>query len=68
MAEAAHRFDGNLRGPAAGSAGGLPGNTWLRIVGRVIPAARPDADKIPILQAPSVSRIAAPANPYAYPR
>jgi putative membrane protein len=58
----------HLRGPAAGSAGGLPDNTWLRIVGRVIPAARPDADKIPILQATSVSRIAAPPNPYAYPR
>lgn len=58
----------HLRGPAAGSASGLPDNTWLRVQGRVIPAPRqPNSPAIPILQATAVTRVDAPPNPYAYP-
>ncbi len=58
----------HLRGPAAGHAAGLPDNTWLRIEGQVIPAPRqPNSVAIPALQATAVTRIDAPANPYAYP-
>ena len=57
-----------LRGPAAGHAAGLPDNTWLRIEGQVTPAPRqPNSVAIPALQATAVTRIDAPANPYAYP-
>jgi putative membrane protein len=59
----------HLRGPAAGAADGLPDNTWLRVEGRVTPAARqPNSVPIPTLQATAVTRIDAPPNPYAYPR
>ncbi len=59
----------HLRGPAAARAAGLPDNTWLRVEGQVIPAARqPNSAAIPTLQATAVTRIDAPANPYAYPR
>ena len=58
----------HLRGPAAGHAAGLPDNTWLRIEGQVTPAPRqPNSVAIPALQATAVTRIDAPANPYAYP-
>ena len=54
----------HLRGPAAG----LPDNTWLRVEGQVTPAPRqPNSVAIPTLQATAVTRIDAPANPYAYP-
>lgn len=58
----------HLRGPAAAAAAGLPDNTWLRVQGQVIPVARqPHSAVIPTLQATTVTRIDAPANPYAYP-
>ncbi|OBH00603.1 TIGR03943 family protein [Mycobacterium sp. E3247] len=58
----------HLRGPAAAGAAGLPDNTWLRVQGQVIPVARqPHSATIPTLQAAAVTRIDAPANPYAYP-
>jgi uncharacterized repeat protein (TIGR03943 family) len=59
----------HLRGPAAAQAAGLADNTWLRVEGQVIPAVRqPNSAPIPTLQATAVTRIDAPANPYAYPR
>ena len=59
----------HLRGPAGARAGGLPDNTWLRVEGQVTPAARqPNSAAIPTLEATAVTRIDAPANPYAYPR
>jgi uncharacterized repeat protein (TIGR03943 family) len=58
----------HLRGPAAAHAAGLPDNTWLRVEGQVTPAPRqPNSVAIPTLQATAVTRIDAPANPYAYP-
>ena len=58
----------HLRGPAADGVAGLPDNTWLRVEGKVIPAARqPHSAAIPTLQATAVTRIDAPANPYDYP-
>jgi uncharacterized repeat protein (TIGR03943 family) len=58
----------HLRGPAADGAAGLPDNTWLRVAGKVIPAPRQqNSAAIPTLQATSVTRIDAPANPYDYP-
>lgn len=58
----------HLRGPAAGAAVGLPDNTWVRVVGQVIPAPRQqNSPQIPTLQATAVTRIDAPPNPYAYP-
>ncbi|OBG29217.1 TIGR03943 family protein [Mycobacterium sp. 852002-51057_SCH5723018] len=58
----------HLRGPAAAAAAGLPDNTWLRVEGQVIPAARqPHSVATPTLQATTVTRIDAPANAYAYP-
>jgi uncharacterized repeat protein (TIGR03943 family) len=57
----------HLGGPAATQAAGLPDNTWLRIEGKVTPA-QPKSASIPTLQAMSVVRIDAPANPYDYPR
>jgi putative membrane protein len=56
----------HLRGPAVAQATGLPDNTWIRVVGKVVPA-QPNSDKIPTLQAATVTRIDAPANPYDYP-
>jgi uncharacterized repeat protein (TIGR03943 family) len=56
----------HLGGPAAAQAAGLPDNTWLRIEGEVTPR-KPNSVPIPTLQATSVARIAAPANPYDYP-
>ncbi len=58
----------HLRGPAAALAAGLPDNTWLRVEGEVTPVPRQaNSVTIPTLQATAVSRIDAPANPYAYP-
>ena len=58
----------HLGGPAAAHAAGLPDNTWLRVVGEVMPGPRqPHSVMIPTLQASTVARIDAPANPYAYP-
>ena len=58
----------HLGGPAAGNASGLPDNTWLRVEGEVTTVARqPNSVNIPTLQATTVARIDAPANPYAYP-
>ena len=58
----------HLRGPAAARAAGLADNTWLRVEGQVTPVPRhPDSVAIPTLQATSVARVDAPANPYAYP-
>jgi uncharacterized repeat protein (TIGR03943 family) len=58
----------HLRGPAANGAAGLPDNTWLRVEGKVTPAPRqPNSAAIPTLQATTVTRIEAPANPYDYP-
>jgi uncharacterized repeat protein (TIGR03943 family) len=58
----------HLRGPAAGRAAGLPDNTWLRVEGQVTPGPRQsNSVTIPTLQATTVARIDAPANPYAYP-
>jgi putative membrane protein len=57
----------HLAGPAAAQAAGLPDNTWLRVEGEVPPRQR-DSAKIPTLQAATVTRIDAPANPYDYPR
>jgi len=56
----------HLGGPAAAQAAGLPDNTWLRVEGEVTPR-QPNSAKIPTLQATTVARIDAPANPYAYP-
>jgi len=56
----------HLGGPAAAQAAGLPDNTWLRVEGEVAPA-QPKSGTTPTLQATKVSRIDAPANPYAYP-
>lgn len=56
----------HLGGPAAAHAAGLPDNTWLRVEGKVTPA-QPNSVTIPTLQAATVTRIDAPANPYAYP-
>jgi hypothetical protein len=59
----------HLRGPAAAQAAGLADNTWLRVEGEVIAAARkPHSVTIPTLQATAVTRIDAPPNPYDYPR
>ena len=59
----------HLRGPAAAQAAGLADNTWLRVEGQVIAAPRqPHSVAIPTLQATAVTRVDAPANPYAYPR
>lgn len=59
----------HLRGPAAGHAAGLPDDTWLRVQGQVKKlATNGSLDKLPTLEATSVERIDAPANPYAYPR
>ncbi len=58
----------HVRGPAAGTAAGLPDNTWLRVEGQVMPVAREhNSGDVPTLQATGVVRIDAPANPYAYP-
>jgi putative membrane protein len=57
----------HLGGPAAAQATGLPDNTWLRVEGEV-PPRQSNSAKIPTLQATAVTRIDAPANPYAYPR
>ncbi len=58
----------HLRGPAAARAAGLADNTWIRVEGQVTPAPRqPNSAAIPTLQATAVTRIDAPANPYAYP-
>jgi putative membrane protein len=58
----------HLRGPAAAPAAGLADNTWLRVEGQVTPAPRqPNSVAIPTLQATAVTRVDAPANPYAYP-
>ena len=57
----------HLRGPAAAQAAGLPDNTWIRVVGIAVPA-QPNSDRIPTLQATTLTRIAAPANPYDYPQ
>jgi len=58
----------HLSGLAAGAAAGLPDNTWLRVEGQVTPGPRqPNSATIPTLQATTVARIDAPANPYAYP-
>ncbi|HTQ16835.1 TIGR03943 family putative permease subunit [Mycobacterium sp.] len=58
----------HLRGPAAAHAAGLADNTWLRVEGQVTPAPRqPNSLAIPTLQATAVTRVDAPANPYAYP-
>ena len=54
----------HLGGPAAAQAAGLPDNTWLRVEGEVKPGQR---NSIPTLQATTVTRIDAPANPYDYP-
>lgn len=57
----------HLSGPAA-SAARLPDNTWVRVEGQVIPAAgQPNSVAVPTLQATAMTRIDAPANPYAYP-
>jgi uncharacterized repeat protein (TIGR03943 family) len=56
----------HLGGPAAAQAAGLPDNTWLRVVGTVT-RPPPNAARIPTLQATTVTRIDAPANPYEYP-
>jgi putative membrane protein len=56
----------HLGGPAAAQAAGLPDNTWLRVEGEVKPGQR-DSRGIPTLQATTVTRIDAPANPYDYP-
>lgn len=59
----------HVRGTAAGRAGGLPDNTWLRVQGQVLPVPRQQHGvTIPTLQATAVTRIDAPPNPYAYPR
>ncbi len=59
----------HLRGPAAAQAAGLADSTWLRVEGQVIAAPRqPHSVAIPTLQATAVTRVDAPANPYAYPR
>ncbi|OBI83355.1 TIGR03943 family protein [Mycobacterium sp. 1245805.9] len=57
----------HLGGPAAAQATGLPDNTWVRVEGEVQPR-QPNSPKIPTLQATSVTRVDAPANPYDYPR
>jgi putative membrane protein len=58
----------HLRGPAAARAAGLADNTWLRVEGEVIAVPRqPHSVAIPTLQATAVTRVDAPANPYAYP-
>lgn len=58
----------HLRGPGATEVGGWPDNTWVRAVGVVTPAP-PDPTKVlvPTLTATTVTRVDAPANPYAYP-
>jgi uncharacterized repeat protein (TIGR03943 family) len=56
----------HLGGPAVAQASGLPDNTWLRVVGEVTPPP-PNSVRIPTLQATTVTRIDAPANPYDYP-
>ncbi|MFN8068554.1 MAG: TIGR03943 family protein [Mycolicibacterium insubricum] len=58
----------HLRGPGAIEVGGWPDNTWVRAVGVVTPAS-PDPTKVlvPTLTATTVTRVDAPANPYAYP-
>ena len=57
----------HLGGPAAAQAARLPDNTWLRVEGEVTPRQSTSAAPIPTLQAATVARIDAPANPYAYP-
>jgi putative membrane protein len=56
----------HLGGPVAAEAAGLPDNTWLRVEGKVTPPP-PNSARIPTLQATTVTRIDAPANPYDYP-
>lgn len=59
----------HLRGPGAGAAAALPDNSWVRAEGVVTPAPRrPDLAPVPTLHAAVVTRVDAPANPYAYPR
>ena len=50
----------HLRGPAGGGALRFADNTWLRVEGRVKSGA-----PIPTLDAVTVTRVDAPANPYA---
>jgi putative membrane protein len=62
----------HLGGPAAAQAAGLPDNTWIRVEGEVKPGQRNSGNSgnsgsIPTLEATSVTRIDAPANPYDYP-
>lgn len=55
----------SLAGPAAGQAAALPENSWVDVAGVVTSATEHGT---PSLQVRHLVRIAAPANPYAYPR
>jgi uncharacterized repeat protein (TIGR03943 family) len=56
----------HLRGRAADGAVRFADNTWLRVEGEVTPATRQsNTAPIPTLRAVTITRVDAPANPYA---
>ncbi|MDT5325551.1 MAG: hypothetical protein QOF25_2703 [Mycobacterium sp.] len=57
----------HLTGPGAVAATGYPDDTWLRILGEILPGSARVADGfIPTMAVASVTRIDKPANTYAY--
>jgi uncharacterized repeat protein (TIGR03943 family) len=57
----------HLTGPGAAAATGFPDDTWLQILGEIVPGSAKAVDGfIPTMSVASVTRIDKPANTYAY--
>jgi len=57
----------HLTGPGATAATGFPDDTWLQILGEIVPGSAQAADGfIPTMAVASVTHIDKPANTYAY--
>jgi uncharacterized repeat protein (TIGR03943 family) len=57
----------HLIGPGAAAATGFPDDTWLQILGEIVPGSAQAVDGfIPTMSVASVTRIDKPANTYAY--